>query len=260
MGESAALELILEGRRVAARSALGLGLIDAVAEDLTTDSLCYALAIDPKAALPRTSVRSPALPDADPGLFDAVRSARSADWRGQVAPWKIVDCVEASTHLEFEDGVLFEREAFLACAASPQHKALTYLFQAERALKKTTLDASGAAECLRDALRREARTMMVEGMPAHRIAQAAEAFGFSPAAIHFMLNTDVSRGPTEAQGEVSIERLVLALAREADDLAEKAGIGDKGVFDAIAVRQVGFPSHRGGAVYSRDSGHSQFTG
>ena len=52
------------------------------------------------------------------------------------APVKCVDAVEAATKLKFDDGMVFERDIFVALMLSPEGKALRHIFMAERAASK----------------------------------------------------------------------------------------------------------------------------
>ena len=56
--------------------------------------------------------------------------------RGQLAPWKIIDCVEAACTRSRDEAFQFERDAFNECRESPQRKALVHVFFAEREARK----------------------------------------------------------------------------------------------------------------------------
>ena len=90
--------------------------------------------IDQGAGVRRSSELPP--PDADPSLFAEYHKQVAKKARGQLAPRKIVDCVEAAVSKPFPDGMQVEREAFLECMASPQSRGMRHMFFAEREAAK----------------------------------------------------------------------------------------------------------------------------
>jgi len=140
VGAGPALDIMLSGKPVTAQKAFELGLVDQLCdEDLRVAALGFAqkIAADSSPAC-RTRDRVDGLADAD--AFNAVIAARRArltkSAKGQLAPFKIVDCVEASARLSFDDGIEFERNAFLQCLASDQSKGMIHAFFAERQTAK----------------------------------------------------------------------------------------------------------------------------
>jgi 3-hydroxyacyl-CoA dehydrogenase len=76
--------------------------------------------------------------------FAAARATVAKARRGQTAPLKAVEAIEAAAALPFEDGCKRERELFFECAEGEQAKALIHVFFAERAVARTrTASASG---------------------------------------------------------------------------------------------------------------------
>jgi len=71
-----------------------------------------------------------------PELFAAFRQKIAARARGQLAPWRIVDSIEAACTLPKAEAFRLEREYFVECRDSPQRKALTHLFFAEREARR----------------------------------------------------------------------------------------------------------------------------
>jgi len=136
-GPAAALEMITSGAPVAAARALELHLLDAVAED----ALAGAIALARRAVAERWPLRITSDVDehirgVDPALFGEFRSRMAAKARGQLAPWKVVDCVEAACTQPKEAAFRLEREAFIECRDSPQRKALVHVFFAEREARR----------------------------------------------------------------------------------------------------------------------------
>ncbi|MDX1506670.1 MAG: 3-hydroxyacyl-CoA dehydrogenase NAD-binding domain-containing protein [Woeseiaceae bacterium] len=131
-GVAAALDLMTSGTPIGAESAQTLGLIDRIVEgDLRQAALAYARELVDKGASCRRSSELPA-PASDQPLFAEYRRQLEKKARGQIAPQRIVDCVEAATMLPFPDGMKKERETFLELMAGPQSAGLRHLFFAER--------------------------------------------------------------------------------------------------------------------------------
>ncbi len=132
-GARTALDLMTSGTPVPASTALETGLIDRiVAGDLPAAAIDYARELADRASGCRRTSEL-ASPDEDAQLFADYRAELSKKARGQLAPQKIVDCVEAACRLPFAEGSAVEREAFAECMASPQSAGLRHMFFAERA-------------------------------------------------------------------------------------------------------------------------------
>ena len=135
-GVKAALDLMTSGVPIDAESAQTSGLIDRIIDgDLREGALAYARELVAKGAKCRRSSAQPA-PDCDQALFAEYRRQLEKKARGQIAPQRIVDCVEAATILPFPDGMKKEREAFLELMAGSQSSGLRHLFFAEREAAK----------------------------------------------------------------------------------------------------------------------------
>jgi 3-hydroxyacyl-CoA dehydrogenase len=130
-GIPAALQLILDGAPIPAAAAAELGLIDRVVSgDLPTAAHAYAQELVAEiATLRRCSELRVA--SADEQVFAATRAAVARNARGQTAPLRIIECVQASL-LPFAAGQKRERELFVECMQDPQSAALRHLFFAER--------------------------------------------------------------------------------------------------------------------------------
>jgi 3-hydroxyacyl-CoA dehydrogenase len=138
IGPADALELILSGRHVDALGALELGLVDAIAEGpLLQAAVGFARR---KAELappfPKASARTDRTAGADPELFTAARRREGIRSRGMVAPFQIIDCVEAACTMAPAEGLVFEKQALARCHESPAMAAQVSLFFAERAAAK----------------------------------------------------------------------------------------------------------------------------
>src|SRR5499427_1310175 len=143
-GVPAALEMCAQGDPVSARDAHKLGIVDQIVEgdllegakQFTRDLLAKLVA---KGEPPRkTRELKDKLGDAQSNapIFAFARNAAAKKARGQLAPFKAIDAVEAATTLSYEEGCQKEAEYFRECLFSPQSKALIHVFFGERAVSK----------------------------------------------------------------------------------------------------------------------------
>jgi 3-hydroxyacyl-CoA dehydrogenase len=132
----ASLELITSGALIPAAKAESLGLIDEV---VTGDLREAALAYTRRLVADNTVIRRTGDLDAeavDPDVYTNWRATLAKRARGQSAPQRIVDAVEAASTLPFEEGMKKERELFFECMQDSQSRALQHVFFAERAAAK----------------------------------------------------------------------------------------------------------------------------
>lgn len=134
IGVERALDMIVSGRPIGAREALGLGAVDELAAaDLEKAAVDYAeKLLAENAPLRRVSalkIDAAALPA---NFFAEARARIAREKRGFLAPQKCVDAVEAAVTLPFEDGMVRERALFDELVGTTQAKAQRYAFFAER--------------------------------------------------------------------------------------------------------------------------------
>lgn len=135
-GVIAALDLMTSGAPMTAEPAQTQGVIDTIVDgDLRDAALSFAKKLIADGAGPRRTSELPAS-EADPSIFAEYRRALAKRARGQIAPQKIIDCVEASTSLPFPDGLQKERQDFLELMAGPQSAGMRHVFFAEREAAK----------------------------------------------------------------------------------------------------------------------------
>ncbi|WP_298432259.1 3-hydroxyacyl-CoA dehydrogenase NAD-binding domain-containing protein [Geobacter sp.] len=135
IGVEPALDLILSGEHMSAAKALELGVIDEIlGGDLLSSALEFAeRVVGENRPLRVISRMTATLKGASgPDYFNGVRKSLEKKARGHLAPFLIVDCVEAAVNLPFAEGRLKERELFMQCVESRQSKALRHVFFAER--------------------------------------------------------------------------------------------------------------------------------
>jgi len=131
-GVAAALDLITSGKPIIASRAVELGLIDNVLDgELLQEALHWTHELLADDAPCRRTSELPV--DAiDASVFANYRRGLAKRARGQLAPQKIIDCIEAATTLPFTPGLAKERELFSECMQSSQSAAMRHLFFAER--------------------------------------------------------------------------------------------------------------------------------
>lgn len=149
VGAKVALDLILSGRHVGAKEACELGLIDQVSDlgDARSAGLAFARHVIDTGMPPRSTRDINDRIEADrahPEIFEAARASQKQRARGQVAPFRVIEAVQAALNLPFDQGLALERDLFLECMDTPQRKALVHAFLAERKAAKIP-DAEGAA-------------------------------------------------------------------------------------------------------------------
>jgi 3-hydroxyacyl-CoA dehydrogenase len=141
VGVEKALDIILSGTPFGAREAKDWGVVDELAEEgkLHESALAFARRlIAEKAPLKKVRDRSDKLEPArgHPEIFEAIRKANARKFRGFEAWEKAIDSVRNAVDLPFDEGVLKERQMFMALLATTQSKAQRYVFFAERQTAK----------------------------------------------------------------------------------------------------------------------------
>jgi 3-hydroxyacyl-CoA dehydrogenase len=136
-GPAAALEVITSGAPLAAGRALELHLIDEVAEQALPAALAFArAAVREGRPLRVASELSEHLKEGTPELFAAFRKKLESKARGQLAPWRIIDAIEAACTRPKEEALTLERQYFIECRDSAQRAALVHVFFAEREARR----------------------------------------------------------------------------------------------------------------------------
>ena len=131
VGLKLALEMIIAGDPIDAKTALEHGLIDEIiAGDLRSGALAFAERVSGQRPLPRVrDLPPPALPDAN--FFAKARADTAKRKPGLAAPQACIDALEAAL-LPIDQGLRREQEIFGGTVFSDQARALRYLFFAER--------------------------------------------------------------------------------------------------------------------------------
>ncbi|MDO5641019.1 MAG: 3-hydroxyacyl-CoA dehydrogenase NAD-binding domain-containing protein [Paracoccus sp. (in: a-proteobacteria)] len=140
IGLERALPLISGGVVLNAEAALAQGMIDRLADD----PLAAALAMDLADLGPAIADLPPPAPAPEAGL--AARDTARKRMRGQHAPFRAIELMEAASRMTLPEGMTREREKFLELRAGAQARALRHIFFAERGA-----GASGALKALEPA-------------------------------------------------------------------------------------------------------------
>ena len=140
IGPKIALDMIVSGRHVPADEAKALGIVDAIipGKDLRKEAIAWAKGVAEKRPLPRVRDKTEKLAEAktDPGMFDAARKNYARKMRGQPAPEKCIQAVEAACKQPFDDGIATERRLFSELENTDEAKALRYAFFSEREIAR----------------------------------------------------------------------------------------------------------------------------
>jgi 3-hydroxyacyl-CoA dehydrogenase len=141
IGVEKALEVILSGSPFGAREAREWGVVDELAEEgqLRESALAYARRlVAEKAPLRKVRDRSDKLEPARGHLeiFEAIRKANARKFRGFEAWEKAIQSVRNAVELPFDEGIVKEREMFMALIQTTQSKAQRHVFFAERQAAK----------------------------------------------------------------------------------------------------------------------------
>jgi len=135
VGAEAALDLIVNGKFVAAPKARQMGIVDEVVEgDLLDGAVAFAEKLIATKA-PLKKVRDKTV-TAEPKLFADWRKSIERTARGYLAPWRCIDCVEIACSTGMDEGLKRERELFREVHDSAQSKAQRYVFFGEREVAK----------------------------------------------------------------------------------------------------------------------------
>ncbi|MEQ1808279.1 MAG: 3-hydroxyacyl-CoA dehydrogenase NAD-binding domain-containing protein [Terricaulis sp.] len=135
-GAEVALSIVTSGEHVPAAKALNYGLIDAVIEDLERDSVTYARKLAADGAPAPVIERTDKIANTDPSVFQKFRESSAKKFRGQLAPAKIIDCIEAACTKTVAEASAFETAGFQELFKSDQRAALIHYFFAEREARK----------------------------------------------------------------------------------------------------------------------------
>lgn len=218
-GVAPALSMMPGGAPISAEEALEIGLIDRISEGETrAAALAYAEALLAEGA-PRRATGELPNPAFDEAAFAEARALWTRKARGEVAPLRAIDAIEAATRLPFAEGVAEERRIFLELMETPQRAGLIHAFFNDRKVSKLpelacvnprevasigvigggTMGAGIATACL------------LSGLPVVLVERDADAADKARATISGNLDGAVKRGKLTPEGrEKTLARLETA--------------------------------------------------
>ncbi|MGC3983278.1 MAG: 3-hydroxyacyl-CoA dehydrogenase NAD-binding domain-containing protein [Pseudorhodoferax sp.] len=141
VGVEKALDMVLNGSHVPARTCLEIGLVDALVPEgeLRAGAIAFARTVLAEGR-PLRKVRDNddklIAARADPEVFATVRQANARRFRGFPAPEANIQCIEAAVNLSFDEGLATERRLFTELVAGTPSIAQRYAFFAERKATK----------------------------------------------------------------------------------------------------------------------------
>ena len=143
-GVAKAAEMCALGEPIRAQDAFDHHVVDRIVDgDSQEDLLQGALAFAGELASlegppPKVRERDGSLGDdeTNSAVFAAIREKAAKKRRGEMAPQKAIDSVEAATRMPFEDARALTAKLFMECLQSPQSEALIHVFFGERTVRK----------------------------------------------------------------------------------------------------------------------------
>ena len=143
-GVAKAAEMCALGEPIRAQDAFDHHVVDRIVDgDSQEDLLRGAVAFTGELASlegppPKVRERDGNLGDDETNapIFVAIRERARKKRRGEMAPQKAIDSVEAATRMPFEDARALTAKLFMECLQSPQSEALIHVFFGERTVRK----------------------------------------------------------------------------------------------------------------------------
>jgi 3-hydroxyacyl-CoA dehydrogenase len=246
VGAARALELITSGKPMTAQEALAAGVVDEIVTGALLDAaLGFARRVlAERRPLTRVRERDERILEVDRTLFATFRAQHEKKWRGQLAPQRIVDCIEAACTRPWAEAYAFELAAFDECKASPQRAALIHVFNAEReAARIPGLSSDLRPQPIRAAAVVGAGTMgggiamcfANAGIPVWLLDTTADALARGRSLIEKNYATSVARGSlAKAKADQALALITGTLGAAA--LAD-ADIVVEATFEDMAVKQ-----------------------
>ncbi len=244
IGPAAALKMLLTAETVDASRALALGLIDAVcpteqvvakARDLALSAPAPRKTREQTDKVPDTKVREAAYHEAQQQLNGARPEI--------IAPWKIIEAVQAGLEESYEAGLLKEQQVFDECMRSLATRNKIYLFFATRETSKipelageTTAPISQAAVVGMGSMGTDiAHAWILAGVPVVVLDQSDSALAKGAKKIRDSIQKRVAQGklaPPQAEQTLAS----LSTTTRWGDIAE-ADLVIESVFEDVDVKR-----------------------
>ena len=137
VGVQKGLDMIVSGDPVKSEKFAPGTLFDEITEgDLVTAACAFAEAVAAKGAPYKRARDLNVSVDNATEFFAAAKARVAKDFRGYPAPAKCVAAVEAVVTMPFDEGLKFERAAFMELVATTESKAMRHFFFGERTVAK----------------------------------------------------------------------------------------------------------------------------
>jgi 3-hydroxyacyl-CoA dehydrogenase len=138
IGVDKTLELILGGQPIDAKTALGLGILDALLDgDIRAAAIEYAAALAAAGNGPRRCAEMRVDPaTSTPEILDKHTADAKRRYPNRSAALTAIDAVSAANRLPFAEGLRHEETLVNRAKATTECKALVHVFFAERATRK----------------------------------------------------------------------------------------------------------------------------
>ncbi len=135
VGAAAALDMITSGKHISASKSVSIGVIDELIDgDLLSGAKAFAMKVVQENR-PLKKVRDMKA-EGDNNLFTEFRKQNARKFRGRRAPELAIQAIEAAVNLPFDEGLAFERKAFMELVTSTESAAMRHVFFAERVAAK----------------------------------------------------------------------------------------------------------------------------
>ncbi|MDO7836325.1 3-hydroxyacyl-CoA dehydrogenase NAD-binding domain-containing protein [Sphingobium sp. HBC34] len=137
IGPERTLDLLVSGRVMSAEEALADGIVDMVEEDAlaAAEALARAVLDGGRVFVPVLDRPVPGAPF-DPALADMLRQQAARKARGAEAPVAAAEVIAAACAMDVTAAVAFNEQRAGQLYGSPQQRAQTYYFKAERAARR----------------------------------------------------------------------------------------------------------------------------
>lgn len=138
VGVELALEMIVGGNPIDANKALEAGALDELVDgDLVARAVEFCEQKADSGETPRqTGALTEKVSNVDPQIFADWRTKIAPKSRNMESPFECINTVEASTTMDFVEGLAFERKTFVRLMMGNEAKSMRHMFFAEREVAK----------------------------------------------------------------------------------------------------------------------------
>ncbi len=249
IGVEAATDIIVSGRHVGAAEALKLGIVDALydGDDPRQAGVDFANRVmNENLPVRRASEMEDRIAAArgNKALFDSLLASVEKKARGQISPIKCVEAIKAATELPFDEGMKFERDAFIELLGTEQRDALIHAFFADREVGKVPELATGTPRPLDRAAVIGGGTMgsgitcamLYSGLPVTMIERDEESAAKGRANVEKILDDGVKRGKIDQAKRDRLANELYSVSADIEAIAD-ADIVIEAAFENMDVKK-----------------------